>query len=137
VYKRGAFSPEEVEILKHALCRYVKENGLGEQGLLRLITHYKDNETRGAWTKIAEALPDRTVQSCHNLIRNRFHPGNYKGRWTEEEEKELLALVEEKGRKWQEIAEELGRTPTNVRDKYKSLGEENHEDRKKGISHWS
>ena len=46
--------------------------------------------------------------SCHQLVRNRFHPGNYKGEWKEEEEKRLAELVNEKGRKWQEIADELG-----------------------------
>jgi len=74
-----------------------------------LITGYRDKDVRGAWTKIAECLPDRSVASCHQLIRTRFHPGNYKGAWTKEEEEQLIALQKEKGNKWQEIANELGK----------------------------
>ena len=100
--------------------------------MIKLIENSKDKDTRGAWPKIAEALPDRSVQSCHNQIRNRFHRGNYKGKWTKKEEEELIRLINLKGRKWQWIANELDRTPTNVRDKFKSLGEENHDKRKSG-----
>lgn len=35
------------------------------------------------------------------------------------------------GRKWKTIADEMDRTPINVRDKYKSLGEENYGIREK------
>ena len=97
-----------------------------------MITAYRDKDVRGAWTKISECLPDRRVSSCHQLIRTRFHPGNYKGTWSKEDEEELAELVKEKGRKWQEISEILERTPMNVRDKWRSMGEENHGKRKGG-----
>lgn len=40
-------------------------------------------------------------------------------------------LIEMHGRKWKTIADEMDRTPINVRDKYKSLGEENYGIREK------
>jgi len=92
---------------------------------------YRNPDVRGAWTKISDCLPDRRVASCHQLIRTRFHPGNYKGAWTKEETDELIDLQKEMGNKWQVIAEKLGRTPMNVRDKFKSMGGENNEKRKK------
>jgi len=130
--KSGPFSEEEVEKLKHAMCRYCYEKGWGEAGINKLITAYRDKDVRGAWTKISECLPDRRVSSCHQLIRTKFHPGNYKGTWSKEDEEELAELVKEKGRKWQEISEILERTPMNVRDKWRSMGEENHDKRKGG-----
>ena len=90
-----------------------QEKGWNERKLLKLIVNYKDAEMRGAWTKIASSLPDRSVGSIHQLVRNRFHPGNYKGAWKEDEEKKLIELINEKGRKWQEIADELGIFITN------------------------
>jgi hypothetical protein len=54
---------------------------------------------------------------------------NHKGAWTEEEVEQLLALVDKYGRKWKMISKELGRTSDNVYDKYRSLGEEAHEER--------
>jgi len=130
--KSGPFTEEEVEKLKHAMCRYCYEKGWGEAGINKLITAYRDKDVRGAWTKISECLPDRRVSSCHQLIRTKFHPGNYKGTWSKEDEEELAELVKEKGRKWQEISEILERTPMNVRDKWRSMGEENHDKRKGG-----
>lgn len=126
-HKKGKFTPEEMEILKNAICRYVqvnnthfkgileinasilKEKGLGHNGLLKLITQKVDEETKGAWTTIAECLPDRAVQACYRQIRNKYHPDNYKGKWTPEEEQDLLKLVEEHGRKWELIGEKLGK----------------------------
>lgn len=45
------------------------------------------------WSKISSVLPDRSVQACHNVIKRRFHPDNYKGRWTPEEEQTLITLI--------------------------------------------
>lgn len=39
----------------------MQAHDLGEEGLIKLITAYKDKENKGAWTKIAESLPDRSV----------------------------------------------------------------------------
>ena len=115
-----------------ALCSKPKEE-LGE-------------ELKGAWCKIAEALPDRSVQSCHNFCRRKFNPNNYNGKWTREEEEILLKLVHEIGHAWKEIAHALnakyandedlghrfGRTPENIKDKWKQLGGENSDLRQKG-----
>lgn len=81
-----------------ALCMHVKVNGLGEEGLIDLCSKAKEElspELKGAWCKIAEALPQRTVQSCHNFCRRKFNPNNYNGKWTKEEEEMLTDLVKE------------------------------------------
>jgi hypothetical protein len=57
-------------------------------------------DLKGAWCKIAECLPFRSVQSCHNLCRRRFNPNNYQGKWSEEEEALLIELVQENGHQW-------------------------------------
>ena len=44
----------------------------------------------------------------------------------------MCRLYEIEGRKWELIAEEIGRTAANCRDKFKSLGEENFDKRVKG-----
>ncbi|KAL4511856.1 hypothetical protein ABPG72_012701 [Tetrahymena utriculariae] len=131
----GKFTDDEIQLLKESICKYAYEKGLGESGLLKLVSEKATKETLGAWTQIAEVLPYRTVQSCHNFCRRRFNPNNYGGKWTPQETNQLLALVKEHGRKWKLIGQQLGRTETNVRDKYKSIGEENAEQRK--IDYWS
>jgi hypothetical protein len=104
---RGKFHDYEVKILMNAICSYVKEHELGEDGLIGLCTKSKEemtDEMKGAWCKIAESLQNRSVQSCHNFCRRKFNPNNYNGKWTEEEEMLLLELVTEKGHQWKEIA---------------------------------
>jgi len=77
-------------------------------------------------------LPNRSVQSCHNLCKRRFNISNYKGKWTLREEQELLQFVEKEGMMWRKFGELLGRTQTNVRDKWRSLGAGMNSFRKKG-----
>eukprot|EP00331_Platyophrya_macrostoma_P006989 CAMPEP_0176429484 /NCGR_PEP_ID=MMETSP0127-20121128/13735_1 /TAXON_ID=938130 /ORGANISM="Platyophrya macrostoma, Strain WH" /LENGTH=631 /DNA_ID=CAMNT_0017811291 /DNA_START=1 /DNA_END=1896 /DNA_ORIENTATION=+ len=131
-HTKGKFTPQEMDTLKHSLCKYVQEKGLGFNGLIKLVTQKAEDDLRGAWTTIASCLPNRSVQSCYRQIRNKYHPDNYKGKWTPEEEHDLKELVKENGRKWELIGEKLGRTALNVRDKYKEIGEENSDQRVKG-----
>ncbi|EGR28823.1 ttf1 protein, putative [Ichthyophthirius multifiliis] len=132
--KTGKFTDEEAQILKQALCKYAYEKNLDEKSLLKLVSAEKpQKETLGAWSQIAECLPYRSVQSCHDFCRRRFNPNNYGGNWNECETQQLIKLVEIHGRKWKFIGEQLERTELNVRDKYKEIGEDNHSQRKKGF----
>jgi len=60
---------------------------------------------------------------------------NYSGKWIKEEEEALVDLVKTFGNSWKSIArilndqfsiEGLSRTAENVKDKYKSMGGDNH-----------
>ena len=67
---------------------------MGEKGLIDLIHgKIKNPDIFGAWSVIASCLPKRTVDSCYKLIKRKFNPDNYKGKWTPEEEKKLLELI--------------------------------------------
>ncbi len=114
------------------------EADLDEDDLIGLCSKPKEElseELRGAWCKIAESLPKRSVQSCHNFCRRKFNPNNYGGKWSKEEEEFLKTEVMENGHAWKEIAIALnnkfasddlehrfGRTPENVKDKWKQMG---------------
>lgn len=73
------------------------------------------------WCGIAECLQDRTVQSVQNVCKRRFNPYNYNGRWTIKDTDYLRKYIQIYGREWVKIAQHLGRTATNVKDKAKSL----------------
>ena len=123
---KGKITPNEAKIITNALCDYAYEHQLTTDQLLNIITEKQQKNDKQLWTKIAECLPQRTVQSVHNFCHRTFHPNNYKGHWSSHEEKELLHLVKEHGKKWDLISKLLERTPTNVKDKYKQLGGDNH-----------
>ena len=123
-YIKGKITEEEEKKIENALCQYAYENNYSNDQLLSLITEKLTNDNK-IWPKIAECLPNRSVQSIHNFCHRKYHPNNYKGVWSSQEEKDLLTLVKEHGKKWTLIASKMERTPTNVKDKYKELGGEN------------
>jgi hypothetical protein len=130
----------------NSLCNYIINHEKTEEDLVSLCSKSKeelDQELRGAWCLIAEALPNRSVQSCHNFCRRKFNPNNYNGKWSPEEEEHLLELIKENGHQWKAVAaamnarfqsdkEQFGRTPENVKDKWKQLGGSNFDSRLKG-----
>ena len=123
-YVKGKITEEEEKKIENALCQYAYEKNFTNEQLLSLITEKLKNDNK-IWPVIAECLPNRSVQSIHNLCHRKYHPNNYKGIWTTQEEKDLLTLVKEHGKKWTLIADKLERTPVNVKDKFKELGGEN------------
>jgi hypothetical protein len=123
-YIKGKITEDEEKKIENALCQYAYENNYSNDQLLSLITEKLTNDNK-IWPKIAECLPNRSVQSVHNFCHRKYHPNNYKGAWSSQEEKDLLTLVKEHGKKWTLIASKMERTPTNVKDKYKELGGEN------------
>ena len=117
------------------------DNDLDEDDLIALCSKSKEElseELKGAWCKIAESMPRRSVQSCHNFCRRKFNPNNYNGKWSREEEDLLFELITFNGHAWKEIAHAInqkfssrgdlehkfGRTPENVKDKWKQMGGE-------------
>ena len=133
IYKKGTITEEESKKIENALCEYAFQHNYSEGQLLSIITEKLTNDNK-IWPEIAECLPERSVQSVHNFCHRKYHPNNYKGYWTSQEEKDLINLVKEHGKKWTLIASELDRTPVNVKDKYKELGDENNNSRTKDIT---
>jgi hypothetical protein len=123
-YTKGQITEKEAKIIENSLCEYALSNNYSEEQLLSIITEKLTNDNK-IWPVISECLPNRSVQSIHNFCHRKYHPNNYKGYWTSQEEKDLLSLVKEHGKKWVLIASKMDRTPANVKDKYKELGEEN------------
>ena len=84
----------------HSVCKYAVCKQLDENGIIELIKgKIKIPEIYGAWSEISACLPYRSVDSCYKLIKRKFNPDNYKGKWTKEEEQKLLDLYESEGRK--------------------------------------
>ena len=119
---RGKFTPEEVKLLLDRVCDYAHQHQLKEEELRALCESASDDKVRGAWCVIAEALPKRSVQACHNLVKRKFNSNNYLGAWRHWEELELANAVRALGQRWKEIGESLGRTAGNVRDKWRQMG---------------
>lgn len=94
---KGKFTEQEIKIIVDSLCSYIQDNNFGEDtlvGLIQLSKEQMTEEMKGAWCKISESLPNRSVQSIHNLCKRKFNPNNYQGKWSHEEEEYLKELIE-------------------------------------------
>jgi hypothetical protein len=63
-FKKGNFTDDEVRKLMHALCEYADKAEDPESTISALCTKSKaelPKELYGAWPRIAEVLPDRSV----------------------------------------------------------------------------
>jgi hypothetical protein len=126
---KGSFSPEEVETLKKSLCDYAMINNFDEIELMKLVSNESMFTSKCIWEFISSKLPHRTLQSIKSFCQRRFNPNNYRGKWTEKEVSYLIDLVNKHGCKWQKLSQFIDRTPTNIRDKWRSIGDCNFKER--------
>ncbi|CAD8074894.1 unnamed protein product [Paramecium primaurelia] len=125
--KQGKFTEEEIEKVKESLISYALSQNLTEEQFADLFSNSQKTTMPKAWLQIAKVLPERSVDSVYKFIKARFNPDNYQGHWTKEEEQHLLQLINQFGRNYTQISKIINRTPQNIRDKYRQLGDHNHE----------
>ncbi|KAK9701851.1 hypothetical protein K7432_011539 [Basidiobolus ranarum] len=82
--KRGKWSPEEDALLLKGCQTYGRN-----------------------WTKISESIPGRTRYQLQARYDSHVNPKITTGRWTNEENEQLLKLVKKYGHDWARIAQEL------------------------------
>jgi hypothetical protein len=127
---KGAFSRAEVDILKRAMCDFARLRDMSERELTQLVSSGNvPLESKGLWEFLRSRLPTRSTQSIKSFCQRRFNPHNYRGKWSREEVSQLVALVQQYGCRWQKLSHMLQRTPTNIRDKWRTLGDCNYRER--------
>jgi hypothetical protein len=122
--KSGPYSKSERDTLLAAVQAYAKANNLDPKDTSWLFSERgkRNKDThRGAWKVIASSLPDRTVKSVWSFLSRALHPGNYKGRWTIQEDDQLRRLVQQHPGDWKKIGAVLQRMPQSCKDRYKEV----------------
>ena len=87
--KRGAWTGVEDERLKKAVAAF-----------------------GSAWVRVAEYVPGRTNDQCHERWTWHQNSNTSKNVWTEEEDEMLLDLAKSNGRQWKAISEKIGNGKT-------------------------
>ncbi|KAI7899838.1 Homeodomain-like protein, partial [Cokeromyces recurvatus] len=113
IHKRCSWSEEEDDILRFAVSKY--------------------NGTQISWAKVAKLIEGRSANQCEDRWKCTLQPDIKKGKWTYEEEMQLIEIVQKyKSQKktslWQLVAKELatGRTDNSCRAKYGSMKRKGH-----------
>ncbi|KAL8920778.1 MAG: hypothetical protein Q9172_004349 [Xanthocarpia lactea] len=128
---RGAFTEKEKAKLNRFKQRFCDDYAVTEYEFNNLMTLMGRRKPEKDWPNpdvtISElrdmfysVLPDRSRKSLNRYRERYFQNVEQDTTWTEEQVNELRELVEEKGSKWVEIAEILGRTQDSVYQKWKN-----------------
>jgi hypothetical protein len=115
----GTFSLEERFAIDKALQDYSKIHGMTMDELKDRV--WGNNRKKDEfWDFISSAVPNRSRASVYKHVRRSCHIFQQRAKWTPEEDAELDALVKEKGNKWKDIGEAMGRMGEDCRDRYRN-----------------
>ncbi|CCX15057.1 Similar to DNA-binding protein REB1; acc. no. Q05950 [Pyronema omphalodes CBS 100304] len=115
----GTFSLEERHTIDMALNEYRKVHSMSMDELKDRVwgnTRKKDE----FWDTICNSVPSRSRASVYKHVRRSCHIFEQRAKWTPEEDAELASLVAEKGNKWKDIGDALGRMGEDCRDRYRN-----------------
>ena len=74
------------------------------------------------WDDIAKEVPGRNARQCKERYTNNLDPTICKEKWTEEEDKAIIDLVEKIGKRWTQISVTLcGRPANSIKNRWKAL----------------
>jgi len=127
--KKGPFSNEEKETLKKAVENYLEMNNIPHHLVLNLIfkKQYRGSDEldlkqhQGFWKYVAQSLPNRSTESSYRCVTRMYHPDNFNGKFTEEDDRIIQQLYTLYGPSWKRIGQMIGRMGTAVRDRYTLL----------------
>ncbi|KAK9765897.1 RNA polymerase I enhancer binding protein [Basidiobolus ranarum] len=127
--RKGKFSKDEDVIITKAVEKYLEERGKGVELIQYILfKKYKDKDKSGGeetdkvitlCQEVGKVVPTRTLNAIYLRLRRRYHPDNYGGRFTKEQEMLLHQLTLIHGKDWKTIGPLLGREPSSCRDRWR------------------
>jgi hypothetical protein len=115
----GAFTNSEVDIVQRYMDEYMQTQKIDQRELadrIWAVTRKRDE----FWDEIAKVLPNRPRQSIYKFCRRKYHNFEARGKWTKEDDNELMRRAMEKPNKWKEIGAEMHRMPEDCRDRWRN-----------------
>ena len=121
-YKRGKFSNSEAKIVNDQVQRFLQQQGLTfDQFREQFLNKRGHGRLSDFFVQIARLLGGRPVIHVYHFLRRQYHPNNWQGQWTEEEDTTLRQLFAKYGPQWEKIGQELGRFNVNCKDRYRFI----------------
>ncbi|KAK0725473.1 hypothetical protein B0H67DRAFT_480847, partial [Lasiosphaeris hirsuta] len=124
-YRVGTLTEVEKFHIHQAVERARVDENLSEEEMNRIIHENPkfqpvDSPHYRLWVRVQQACPSRSKQKIINWCRLAFHNFVARGKWTKEQDDELLELVERHGKCWAKIAGLINRHHTDTRDRYRN-----------------
>ncbi|KAA8913592.1 hypothetical protein FN846DRAFT_771934 [Sphaerosporella brunnea] len=115
----GTFSLEERFAIDKALLDYCEVHDMTMDQLKDRV--WGNNRKKDEfWDSICSAVPNRSRASVYKHVRRSCHIFQQRAKWTPDEDAQLAVLVKEKGNKWKDIGEAMGRMGEDCRDRYRN-----------------
>eukprot|EP01116_Phalansterium_solitarium_P021388 TRINITY_DN662_c0_g1_i2.p1 TRINITY_DN662_c0_g1~~TRINITY_DN662_c0_g1_i2.p1 ORF type:complete len:409 (+),score=128.07 TRINITY_DN662_c0_g1_i2:895-2121(+) len=130
MFKQGRFSDNEDAALDAQLQRIAVARGFEHQQALRALLGGRGNRPsaddaerlKGIWEELGEALPGRSLVAIYDHLRTRgARQFSRREHWSPSEDRLLLRLIEQHGRNWSVISNELQRLRVECRDRHRQL----------------
>lgn len=125
VFKKGKFSVAEDALMHAAIDLFAIEHGMDKTevshlALARGAARRELPQAKLFWTSIASAVEGRPVSSVYKRVVKILDPAHALGKWTAEELAALKAGFLQHGSNWVKIAETVGRSAGDCRDRWTS-----------------
>lgn len=88
-----------------------------DQLLLSLSIKYKNNKKK--WKLISKILSSKSPKQCFGRF-SRINTNLNKGKWSKEEDRQIIELIRKYDFKWAIISREMNRSPKQVRERYEN-----------------
>ena len=129
--KMGNWSKQEIDTLEKNMQEYLKVNNIADPAPLILA----ENGKRGKNVKSHSIETDfyrllgkgihRPLFNVYRRVLRMYNPENHLGRWSENDEQELLRFYAQFGDQWTKIGSFLGRSGMSVHHKFLDLQQAN------------
>ncbi|GMG33773.1 unnamed protein product [Ambrosiozyma monospora] len=114
-----SFSNEEIIAIDTFVSDYCEIFKISKEELCKRVWANERKKDK-IWEALQRVLPSRTRASLYKHVRRSYHIFEVRGKWTEEDDKKLAELANEKEGQWKSIGLEMHRMPEDCRDRWRN-----------------
>ncbi|KAF7728134.1 RNA polymerase I enhancer binding protein [Apophysomyces ossiformis] len=117
----GPWNQNELLRLEKRIKKLARRENMSLETFRETILAEKPGKHIEFWWKVAKVFPDRALYPIIRHAMKAYSHSNYLGRWSEEEDQQLLNLVELHGSNFKEIAKHIDRHPAACEARHRVL----------------
>ena len=121
-FLQGVLSEEEKQAFAQTIKSFQIQKGLTQYEVNEMVKDHphKTGSHVQLWNALILAVPHRKTAKLRDYARKNFHNYVARGRWTPEQDEELIDLHNKFGDSWVSIGAQINRHPEDVRDRWRN-----------------